>query len=55
MKPDNDRPANFGADDRSRVGEILAPLTVAVVPAGLFKLLGFITEGLGKPGAEPPC
>ena len=29
------------------------PFSIAAIPAGLFKLLGFVTEGLDKPGAEP--
>jgi hypothetical protein len=29
------------------------PFSIAAIPAGLFMLLGFVTKGLGKPGAEP--
>lgn len=29
------------------------PFSVAAIPAGLFTLLGFVTKGLDKPGAEP--
>ena len=36
------------------LGEIYIPIIVAAVPAGLFTLLGFITEGLDKPGIVPP-
>ena len=35
-------------------GEIYIPLIAATVPAGLFRLLGFITRGLDKPGIQPP-
>lgn len=40
--------------NNSMLGKIYLPITVAVVPAGLFTLLGFITEGLDKPGTVPP-
>jgi len=36
------------------LGQVFIPLAVAAVPTGLFTLLGFITEGLDKPGIEPP-
>jgi hypothetical protein len=54
MKTESDRPSKSVADFHSKLGEIYVPITVAAVPAGLFALLGFITRGLDKPGAEPP-
>ena len=33
--------------------DIYIPFSIAAIPAGLFTLLGFVTKGLDKPGAEP--
>ena len=38
----------------SRLWDFYIPFTVAVVPAGIFSLLGLILDGLDKPGAEIP-
>ena len=38
----------------SRLWDIYIPFTVAVVPAGIFSLIGLITHGLDKPGAKIP-
>ena len=33
--------------------DICVPFSIAAIPAGLFTLLGFVSKGLDKPGAEP--
>jgi hypothetical protein len=35
-------------------GEVSIPLLAAAIPAGLFRLMGFISQGFDKPGMEPP-
>jgi hypothetical protein len=42
------------APRRSRPWEIYIPFSAAAVPAGIFALLGFVTNGLDKPEASPP-
>lgn len=37
----------------SPLRDLYVPLVIAVIPAGLFALLGFVTKGLDRPGAEP--
>ena len=37
----------------SKCWDVFIPLIVAAVPAGAFLLLGFVTSGLDKPGANP--
>lgn len=37
----------------SGVWDVYVPITIAIVPAGIFLLLGLVTDGLDKPGAEP--
>lgn len=36
----------------SPMWDFCVPFSVAAIPAGLFTLLGFVTKGLDKPGAE---
>jgi hypothetical protein len=38
----------------STLWDIYIPMAVVAVPAGIFTLFGFITDGLDKPGAIPP-
>jgi hypothetical protein len=54
MKAEDESTSKLPRDTQnSMFGEIFLPITVAAVPAGLFTLLGFITEGLDKPGIVP--
>ncbi len=36
----------------SPVWDLYVPIAIAAIPAGLFTLLGFVTQGLDTPGAE---
>ena len=36
----------------SKFWDIYIPITIAAVPAGMFTLLGLVTNGLDKPGAK---
>ena len=36
----------------SKFWDIYIPITIATIPAGIFVLLGLVTEGLDKPGAQ---
>ncbi len=55
MKTENELASNLPADINSSIlGKTFLPIVVALVPSGLFALLGFITQGLDKPGLVPP-
>lgn len=55
MTRDNGFQSNALATFRqSSLWEVYIPFTAAAIPAGIFALLGFVTNGLDKPGAEAP-
>jgi len=54
MSPDNESLSNApNAFRLSKLWDIYIPITIATVPAAIFKLLGLITRGLDNPGAQP--
>ncbi len=54
MTPENEFQSNPPEAFRlSKLWDIYIPITIAAVPAGIFALLGLVTEGLDKPGAQP--
>lgn len=53
MTPEIELPSNPPAPFRlSKLWDIYIPLTIAAVPAGIFRLLGLVTKELDKPGAQ---
>ena len=53
MKSENESTKAPEAFRLSKVWDIYIPLTIAVVPAGIFLLLGLVTDGLDEPNAKP--
>jgi len=54
MMSDRKLPSNASVAFRiSAVWDIYIPVAIAVVPASIFAMLGFVTAGLDKPNAEP--
>ena len=54
MTPEDELPSKPPKAFRlSKQWDIYVPIAIATVPAGIFALLGFVTEGLDKPGAKP--
>ena len=55
MKPDIEYPSTApGASRNSTLWDIYIPIAIAGVPAAIFTLLGFVTDGLDKPGVVAP-
>ena len=53
MTPENEFSSNPPEAFRlSKFWDIYIPITIAAVPAGMFTLLGLVTNGLDKPGAK---
>ncbi len=54
MMLNSDEPSSVsGAFRISTAWDVVVPVAAAAIPAGIFALMGFVTEGLDKPNAEP--